>query len=110
MHPWQQFLAEQGFRFAQAGSFDSLGPEPAVWPETAADGFVAPLTDLGLMAFSGEDAATFLHSQLTNDIEHLGPNEARLAGYCSPKGRMLASFLAWRKDDAVFLELPRAIQ
>jgi hypothetical protein len=87
-----------------------LGPEPALWPESAAAGFVAPLTDLGLMAFSGEDAAHFLHNQLTNDIEHLGPEEARLAAYCSPKGRMLASLLAWRKDDAVVLALPRAIQ
>jgi hypothetical protein len=110
MHPWQQFLTEQGFRFAQPGSFDAIGPEPDIWPEAAAEGFVAPLTHLGLMAFSGDDAAHFLHSQLTNDVEHLGQNEARLAAYCNPKGRMLASFLAWRKDDAVVLELPRVIQ
>ncbi|TCS39493.1 hypothetical protein EDC30_101449 [Paucimonas lemoignei] len=110
MHPWQQFLTEQGFRFAAEAAHEAIGPDPLVWSESAADGFVAPLTDLGLIAFTGDEAAHFLHNQLTNDIEHLGPGEARLAAYCSPKGRMLASFLAWRTDDAVMLELPRAIQ
>jgi folate-binding protein YgfZ len=75
-----------------------------------ASGFVAPVTDQGLIAFSGEESASFLHNQLTNDVEHLGLGEVRLAAYCSPKGRMLASFLMWRSEEAIFLQLPRAIQ
>jgi folate-binding protein YgfZ len=75
-----------------------------------ADGFVAAVTDLGLIAVAGEDAATFLHSQLTNDVEHLGASEARLAGYCTPKGRLQATFLMWRDAENIFLQLPRAIQ
>ena len=58
----------------------------------------------------GDEAAHFLHNQLTNDVEHLGTGEARLAGYCSPKGRMLASFLMWKTGDAIMLQLPRQIQ
>lgn len=54
------------------------------------------LTDWGVIRAHGVDAATFLHSQLTQDIEGLGAEEARLAGYCSPKGRLLASFVVWR--------------
>lgn len=110
MHPLQQFLEEQGFRFAQDRAFDAIGPAPALPPEAATAGFMAPLTDLGLMTFSGEEAAKFLHNQLTNDVEHLGENEARLAAYCSPKGRMLASLLLWRHNDVIFLQLPREIQ
>ncbi len=75
-----------------------------------ASGFVAPLTDQGLIAFTGEESASFLHNQLTNDVEHLGLAEVRLAAYCSPKGRMLASFLMWRNEESIFLQLPRAIQ
>jgi folate-binding protein YgfZ len=75
-----------------------------------ASGFVAPITDLGLIALDGEESASFLHSQLTNDVEHLGQGEARLAGYCSPKGRLLASFLMWRNATTIFLQLPRDIQ
>jgi len=73
-------------------------------------GFVAPVTDQGLIAFTGEESASFLHTQLTNDVERLGAAEARLAAYCSPKGRIMASFLMWRNEESVFLQLPRAIQ
>ncbi len=111
MQAWQKFLTEQGFRIDESAAFDAIGPDAPLSPEAAARGFVAPLTDLGLIAFSGEEAAHFLHNQLTNDVEHLGPEEARLAAYCSPKGRMLASLLMWRHSDgAVLLQLPRALQ
>jgi folate-binding protein YgfZ len=79
-------------------------------PTQLADGFVARITDLGLIALDGEESASFLHNQLTNDVEHLGQNEARLAGYCSPKGRLLASLLMWRSASAIYLQLPRDIQ
>lgn len=86
---------------------------PAAAPLTAtqlAVGFVAPISDLGLIALDGEESASFLHNQLTNDVEHLGLDDARLAGYCSPKGRLLASFLMWRNASTIFLQLPRDIQ
>jgi len=67
------------------------------------------LADLGFIAVSGEEAAQFLHNQLTNDVEHLGSAEARLAGYCSPKGRLLATFLMWKTADTILLQLPRQI-
>ena len=54
------------------------------------------LTDWGLIRARGEDAASFLQGQLTNDVASLGPAEARLAGYCSAKGRLLATFVVWR--------------
>jgi folate-binding protein YgfZ len=75
-----------------------------------ADGFVAALTGQGLIAVTGEEAASFLHKQLTNDVEHLGPGDARLAGFCTPKGRLQATFLMWRHADTVYLQLPREIQ
>lgn len=56
----------------------------------------ALLTHWGLMRARGADAAAFLHGQLTSDIEHLSPDRAQLAGYCSAKGRLQASFLVWR--------------
>lgn len=62
------------------------------------------LAHWGVIRASGADAATFLHGQLTQDVEHLGPDSARLAGFCSPKGRLLASFVIWRPSpDEVLL-------
>ena len=51
----------------------------------------------------GIDAASFLHSQFTASIQDLPPGEVRLAGYCSAKGRLLASFLVWRIGPDAFL-------
>ena len=61
------------------------------------------LTDWGVIRAAGADARKFLHGQLTQDVELMGPNEARLAGYCSAKGRLLASFVIWREgpDDVL---------
>jgi len=56
------------------------------------------LADWGLIRAQGADAASFLHGQLTQDVTALGPAQARLGGYCSPKGRLLASFVFWRAD------------
>jgi len=50
----------------------------------------------GVIRARGADAAKFLHGQLTQDVESLGADQARLAGYCSAKGRLLASFVVWR--------------
>jgi folate-binding protein YgfZ len=62
-----------------------------------------PLSHWGVIRAHGADAATFLHGQLTNDFAGLGASQARLAGYCSVKGRLLASFIAWKADDGDIL-------
>ncbi len=67
------------------------------------DGTVA-LAHWGVIRAHGSEAAAFLHGQLTNDITHLDQDHARLAGYCSAKGRLLASFIACKRgDDEVLL-------
>lgn len=62
---------------------------------TALEGNCA-LTHWGVIRASGADAAAFLHGQLTNDIQGLGTERARLAGFCSAKGRLQASFVVVR--------------
>ncbi|HEY4317234.1 MAG TPA: folate-binding protein [Herbaspirillum sp.] len=93
-NPWTAFLAQQ--------------PQPPAAIAGGAD-FAAALTGLGLLAFDGADAAPFLHNQLTNDVEHLGAGEVRLAGYCTPKGRLLATMLLWKTGETIMLALPRAL-
>ena len=60
---------------------------------------ISPLPHLGVIRASGEDAARFLQGQLTQDVQHLPPGQARLAALCNPKGRMLASFQVLRRAD-----------
>jgi folate-binding protein YgfZ len=70
----------------------------------------APLPHLGVIAVAGEDAASFLQGQLTQDFGLLGPSEARLAAYCTPKGRMQASFVGFKSATGeILLVLSRDI-
>lgn len=57
---------------------------------------ICALTHWGVIRASGADAATFLHGQLTSDIQGLDAGRARLAGFCSAKGRLQASFVVCR--------------
>ena len=59
---------------------------------------IAPLSHLGVIRVEGEDAAKFLHSQLTQDFSLLGMDEARLAAFLSAKGRMQASFIGFKRS------------
>ncbi len=56
----------------------------------------AELTDRGVVRVSGEDAASFLQGLLTNDVEALGPGEARYAGLLTPQGKILFDMIVVR--------------
>jgi folate-binding protein YgfZ len=64
---------------------------------------VAPLPHLGIIRVEGDEAAKFLHGQLTQDFSLLGFSEARLAAFCSAKGRMQASFVGFKRSQTEIL-------
>ena len=66
---------------------------------------IAKLENYGLLQAAGDDARAVLHAQLTNDIEHLQPGHARVAGWCSAKGRLLATFLVIPHAGGFLLQL-----
>ncbi|MBV9192209.1 MAG: folate-binding protein YgfZ [Betaproteobacteria bacterium] len=67
----------------------------------------ARLSRYGLLSVTGADARAFLQAQLTNDIEHLPGDRWALAGWCSAKGRLLASFIVIPSPDGFLLQLAR---
>jgi len=65
------------------------------------------LADWGVMRAQGEEAAKFLHGQLTQDTVLQTAEQGRLAGYCSAKGRLLALMLVFKRNaDELLLALP----
>ncbi len=44
-----------------------------------------------------DGANSFLHGQLTQDFALLGQSEARLAAFCSAKGRVQATFIGFKR-------------
>ena len=67
----------------------------------------ARLTRYGLLSVTGDDAREFLHAQLTRDIRALPADRAALAGWCSAKGRLLASLLVIPAPQGFLLQLSR---
>ena len=70
-----------------------------------------PLKDWSCISVIGPDAVDFLQNQLTNSVKSIANTPAasiatphqqnRFAGYCSAKGRLMASFWITRQDSAV---------
>ncbi len=112
MQSWIDFLMSQNATFS-AGKVTSFGPINSAGTSATSSVQQANLCDLshyGLIGVSGPDAASFLHAQLTNDVANLRDGHAQWNSWCSPKGRMLASFLLWRVGDTYSIMLPRSIQ
>jgi len=71
-------------------------PLSAALPPTVSS---AALDDFAVVRATGDDAVAFLHGQLTQDIAGLD-RDARFAGYCSAKGRLMATMAVWRAPQA----------
>jgi tRNA-modifying protein YgfZ len=73
-----------------------------------------PLKDWSCISVIGADAVDFLQNQLTNSVKSIANAPAasialphqqnRFAGYCSAKGRLMASFWIMRQDTTVSAE------
>jgi tRNA-modifying protein YgfZ len=81
----------------------TINPKKTTARSTSLAHGITPLPDWGLILVEGPDAATLLQNQLSNSVLGLQPlisgqiaegyDAVRLVGYCSPKGRLLAT--AW---------------
>ncbi len=56
----------------------------------------ARLPSFGGFCARGGDLDAFLQGQLTNDVKALSSAHWQRTGYCTPKGRLMATFLQWQ--------------
>ena len=59
---------------------------------------VCPLVGLAVLTIAGPDAVNFLQGQLSCDVATLETGCWRYGSFNSPKGRMLANFVLWRRS------------
>jgi folate-binding protein YgfZ len=109
MTTWTEFLTSQGAALADATVTD-FGDPQAELASAAAQTVIADLSHFGLIGLAGEEAQTFLHGQITNDLRGLTSQAAVFAGYLSAKGRMLANFLVMKRGDDVLVMLPASLR
>ena len=105
---WQTFLSQQGAQLE--------GDRVTGFAQTENEAHAALhediLCDLGhhaLIRAQGEDCTEFLQGQLSNDVRQINDSRHQLSSYCNPKGRILALFRLFRRDEAYYLSLPQPL-
>lgn len=102
---WLQLLQTEGATFANGRVTDF-----ANGTKHDSRAAICDLSHYGVIKVTGEDAAKFLQAQLTNDVLALNDGHAQWNGWCSPKGRLLATFLILQIADSYFLLLQKSLQ
>jgi folate-binding protein YgfZ len=69
--------------------------------------FVVDRSGRGKLALTGADAKTFLHGQVTNDIEGLQPGQGCYAAFLTHKGKMLGDMRVFDLGDELLLDCER---
>ena len=105
---WHAFLASRGGRIENGRIADFGAPKAELL--AARDGtIVADLSHNALLEVTGDDATAFLNAQFTNDVLALPEGAAQWNGWCSAKGRLLATFLLVKRPGGYLAMLPAEI-
>ena len=76
---------------------------------THSNTIIADLSHYGLIHFSGEDALQFLQGQLSCDVREIHHHTAKYGCYCTPKGRVLTTFLMWKDSSGYLMQIPSSL-
>ncbi|MBE0509259.1 MAG: folate-binding protein [Chromatiales bacterium] len=106
---WHTFLTQHGAHFDGDRVCDFGQPDAEQQAALQTD-ILCDLNHLSLIRASGEELRDFLQGQLSNDIRQVSDSHHQLSTYCSPKGRILALFRIFARDDACYLRLPSSMQ
>lgn len=106
------WLASIGAVFSETNpaTVISFGNPSAELQAYAEQAVICPLTQFGLIRFSGEESQAFLQGQLSSDIRALQHDQIQFSSYSTPKGRMQASFYVVRRGDDYLLQIASDIQ
>lgn len=74
-----------------------------------ADSFIIPLEHYGVISVTGEEKESYLHGQLTVDINKLSAGQARRSAHCDFKGKTWSLQNVVRYDQQILLSLPKEV-
>lgn len=101
---WEQFLKDAGAVVDGGHALHFGNPERERQVATSGS-IIADLSHRGLIAVNGADAVSFLQGQITTDVSRIDAGHSRIAGYCSPKGRLLTLFRIFQRDGTYYLQM-----
>lgn len=67
---------------------------------------LSELSAYKLIEIKGDDARSFLLGLSTSDVKLVSPSYSQFSAICDTKGRVMASFLIFKRHDAYYLFLP----
>lgn len=105
---WKEFLANAGAELCDGEVATYGNPEQELSIALTGDVF-ADLSHQGVIAVHGADAQSFLQGQFSSDLRQVSAQRSQLSSYCSPKGRMLASFRIFQRGDTYYLRMPASM-
>jgi folate-binding protein YgfZ len=103
---WQTFLSQQGAQLkdGRVVAFNDSAPAQVLEQDLICD-----LSHQALIRADGEECSDFLQGQLSNDIRQVNDSRHQLGSYCTPKGRILALFRIFKREDSYYLSLPQEL-
>jgi len=79
--------------------------EPAGNKKADNTNIICAISQFSTLVVAGEDAASFMQGQFTNDVEKVDENHSQLNAICNNKGRMIANFRLFKHQQNYFLNL-----
>ncbi|CAM8342661.1 COG0354 Predicted aminomethyltransferase related to GcvT [Candidatus Methylopumilus planktonicus] len=67
------------------------------------------LNTSSMIKVEGDDRVPFLQGQFTQDIKLISHDKALFAGFCNPKGRVLAFMLCFEEHDSIHIQIDSSI-
>jgi folate-binding protein YgfZ len=100
---WKTLLESQSASINEQDIVEFSNAAP--FPQCA----LSELSYMGLIRVSGEDAASFLQGQFSNDINALSEQLSQISCYCTPQGRMIANVRIFMRGGDYYLQLPQEL-
>lgn len=105
---WKTFLISSGAEFAtQEDRVSSFGNNERETRFSLTGNVMCDLSHKGLIEVHGNDSANFLQGQTSNNFNDVTDSHSLLGSYCSPKGRILTTFRAFRRSESFYLSLAK---
>ena len=93
---WKNFLLSQDVIHENEASDNQKAVNTTV---------LCDLSQYSTLVIAGDDAASFMQGQFTNDVDKVDDDNSQLSGFCNKKGRMIANFRLFRYQQNYFLSV-----
>lgn len=105
---WQSFLQQNGATINH-GMVTDFTNTTFDFQNIEQETILVDLSHCHTVKASGPDTKDFLQGQFCNDVAKIDESHSQLSAYCTPKGRILASFRLFQADDDYYMSIPADI-